>query len=273
MDWFRSITLGVGLVSSLSFAADTPAVRVKGSIDIRPTWVTQTGAMRTENELEAGAQLTPDVSITYVQDVLTNLYSPKDETSTGLKADLSVGFIRTRVNNLLKWDNDQFSLGYQSRVYFPTDRAAQNRQQILAARNYFTVSRKVSDSLKLTVSEIPIFFINNRAGVGDAANPIFENRVYLIADVQITEKLSLSFPLMFHQTRRANYSATAANNNDWSFWVWTNPELDYALTPNYTVGLSYYNDAESLMTTDMKKFQIGKGLESGVLQLVFYASL
>lgn len=254
-------------------AAEEPSLKVLGSVDFRPTWAFKTGEMRTESEAEAGVAFNKNLSLTYVQDINTNFYTPKNEEASGLGAKLSVGFIRTKVKNILTWDNDKFSLNYQSRLYLPVDEPTQKKEQILAARNYVYVSRKLSDSVKLSLYEIPIFFINNRAGVGKSANNVFENRVYLIADYQITEKLSLSVPLMFHQTRKANYSATAANNNDWTFWVWTNPELDYAITDNYTVGLSYYNDSESLMTSDMKKFQIGTGLESGVLQLVFYASL
>lgn len=273
MHWYRSVVLGIGLFSTLSMAADAPAVKVLGSIDMRPSWVTQTGAFRTENELEAGAQFTPDVSVTYVQDVLTNLYAPKEEKKLGLGPELSVGFLRTRVKNIAKFDSDRFSLSYQSRLYLPVDKGSQDRGQVLAARNYFILSRTFSDTFKLNLYEVPIFFVHGKSGVADAANPVFENRVYLEASVRFTDKLSLAFPLMFHQTRSANYKAEAPNNNGWTHWVWINPELDYAVTQNYTVGISYYNGAESLMSADLSKFQIGKGLESGVLQLVFYATL
>ena len=141
----------------------------------------------------------------------------------------------------------------------------------------FRSSKKVNDRLQFTLSEVAIPIVNNRSGIvsktGEAvANKIFENRVYLVTDIQLTEKLALSLPVMFHQSRTANFRSDASQNASWSFHVWTSPELDYAMSENLTLGVAYYNN-DSFFTPNLSKSQFGQALESGEFQFVLTASL
>lgn len=258
--------------SIVAFAAEEPSMKLIGELETRPTWDSLTGVFRTENSAEAGAVLSPKVSLSYLQAVLTNVYNPQAEADQGgLNAALDDGFIRTRVKDLLN-DGNGLSLSYQNRAYLPVNEGAQKAENLLVIRNYFTLSKKVSEVVTLSVSEIPILYINGKAGVDDKANNVFQNRIYLVADIQITEKLGFSFPLMFYQSRTANYADTAKNNNQWVHSAYIYPEFSYAVGANYNLGLAYYNST-SLIAGDLSGIQIGKGLENGAYQLVFGAKL
>ena len=245
-------------------------VSAMGMLDIRPGLVTKSGEMLTENAVELGAKFGKKYQLSYFQAFNSNLYS-RSETTTGVSPSIQPGYIRGKVNDI--WENaeNKLKLSYEQRVYLPVMESQGNTGMIFASRNYFKLSRPINEVVKLTLSEIPILFVNSKSGVGSGAtanaNNIFENRVYLITDIQITEKLTLSIPLMFHQTRKANYEG-AANSSSWTFHVWASPELDYSLTDNTTLGLAYYNNA-SLFSPDLAYTNFGPGLESGVVQLVF----
>lgn len=258
-------------LSVLANAAEQPVTTVLGTLETRPSWDSLTGVFRTENSIEAGARLSEKVTLTYLQAVNTNIYNPSlPDAQGGLGAKLDVGFIRTRVSGLYNNENG-LSLSFQNRAYLPVNEYAQTTGNVLTLRNYFNLTQKVSDVVTFTVSEIPIFFVNSKAGNGADANTVFENRVYLVADFQITEALSFSFPLMFHQTRKAGY-APSKNSDAWVHFVWIYPEFTYQIDPNYRVGVAYYNNA-NLVADDFSSLQIGKGLENGAYQLVFAASL
>lgn len=260
-------------------AAETSQqIKATGYIDIRPSWITKTGNFTSEDTIELGASLTKDTSITYMQGVLTNLYNPTEGASNiGLNPQLDAGAIKTKIKNIWKNDSQGLSLGYENRIYLPVDEASQSRGMITAVRNYLTLSKKVNDRVKLTVSEIVIPMFHNRAGTVSStgvasANKVFENRVYFITDIQLSEKLSLSVPLMFHQTRTADFRTDASNNASWSFHVWTSPELDYAVNDNLTLGLAYYTN-DSFFSPNLSISQFGQGFESGEFQFVLTASL
>ena len=253
-------------------------IQATGYIDLRPSWITKTGNFTTEDTVELGAKLTQDTSVTYMQGLLTNLYDPMSgDANGGLKPKLDAGALKVNVKNLWKDDSQGLSLGYENRTYLPVDEASQNRGMIASIRNYLKLSKKVNDRLQFTLSEIAIPIVNNRSGVvsktGEAvANKIFENRVYLVTDIQLTEKLALSLPVMFHQSRTANFRSDASQNASWSFHVWTSPELDYAMSENLTLGVAYYNN-DSFFTPNLSKSQFGQALESGEFQFVLTASL
>ncbi len=255
-----------------------PSIQATGYVDLRPSWVSQTGKFTTENTAELGAKLSSDISLSYMQGFSTNLYdSVSSKDKSGMKFAIDPGAVKTKVNNIWKNESQGLSLGYENRIYLPVDAASQERGLITSVRNYLKLSKIVSEQVKLTLSEIAIPMIHSRSGNVSSdgtvtANGIFENRVYLITDIQLTEKLSLSVPVMFHQTRTANFRSDAANNSSWSFSVWTNPELDYAVSDNLILGLAYYNN-DSFFTSNLSKTQFGKALEGGTFQFVLTASL
>lgn len=254
--------------------ASEPAITPMGMLDVRPGYLPKSGEFYSENAAELGAKIGKNAQLSYFQAFNSNLLS-RNEATTGVAPSMQPGYIRGKLNNI--WENaeNKLKLSYEQRLYLPVTEAQQNTGLIFASRNYFKLNRKINDTVSLTLSEIPIFFLNSRSGVGAGAtaraNNIFENRVYLIADFTLTEKLSLSIPLMFHQTRTGNYGE-AANANGWSHFVWTAPELDYQVAANTTLGVAYYNN-DSLMAADLSDTNISGALESGVVQLVFTQTL
>jgi hypothetical protein len=289
--WSGILSLGLWVVSAahaetqtspqtITAEASKPqsGIQATGYIDLRPSWITKSGNFTSEDTAELGAKLSADTSLTYMQGFNTNIYDPVSPTdNSGMRPQLDAGAIKTKVNNIWKNDVEGLSLAYENRIYIPVDEASQNRGLITSVRNYLKLSKSFSDNFKLTLNEIVIPMIHSRSGnissSGQAvANGVFENRVYLVTDVQLTSKLSLSVPVMFHQTRTANFRSDAANNAAWSFHVWTSPELDYAVNDNLTLGLSYYNN-DSFFTPNLSKAQFGQALESGEFQFVLTASL
>lgn len=285
--WSGVLMLCFWVVASKTFGkapnntieALTPkGIKATGYIDLRPSWITKSGNFTTEDTAELGVQLTKNTSLTYMQGFVTNLYNPiGSEMTSGLKPQLDSGAIKTKVDNIWKSDIDGLALSYENRVSLPVDQASQDRGMITIILNYIKLSKRVTDNLKFTLSEVVIPMIHKQSGVvsidGEAlANRVFENRVYFIADVQLTDKLSLSMPLMFHQSRTANFRSDASNNASWSFHVWISPELDYALNDHLTLGLAYYNN-DSFFTPNLSSAQFGQALESGEFQFVLIASL
>jgi hypothetical protein len=265
-------TVGAKTDQSLS------AIQATGYLDLRPSWITKTGGFTTENTLEIGAKLNADTSVAYMQGFVTNLYDPVNlAENRGMKFSLDAGAVRFQIKNIWKSEGNGLALSYENRIYLPVDLGSQSKGIITSIRNYLKLSKSVSDNIKVTLSDAVIPIINSRSGNSSSAgvftsNNIFENRVYLITDIQLTEKLSLSIPVMFHQTRAANYRSEASNNAAWSFLVWTSPELDYAVNDHLTLGLSYYNN-ESFFSSNLSKAQFRQAFESGEVQFVLTASL
>jgi len=264
----------VGLAEQLVAAASAPAEsKVIGVIDLRPSWTTKTGGFTTENVVEVGYQFSPIRTLSYAQDFYTNVFNPAD-IPAGTDFKLGDGFVRTRLSKLYDNSDLGLSLSYQNRLYFPTSLSSQNAGMIAKVRNYVTLKKSLSSRVSLSVSELPILHLYSRAGNvtadGPAANSVFENRVYAITDISITGDLSFSIPIMFHQTRSAKFEG-AANSETWSFFLWTYPEVTYAVTPNTSLGIAYYSG--NLVAADLSGVAIASGLEKGVVQLVFGATL
>ncbi len=255
---------------SARIKAVEPTVNLTGMLDIRPGYLSKTGEFYTENAAELGVKVGKNLSLTYLQAFNNNLYNPGEKT-TGAAPSMQVGYVRGRINGFWENTENRLKLSYEQRLYLPVMEAQQDLGLIAASRNYFKLSHKVNDSLSLSVFEIPVLFAHTKSGTGfgatASANNIFENRVYLIADIQFTQKISLSIPVMFHQTRKGDY-ADAKNSGTWSHFVWTNPELDYSITDKTIVGVSYYNN-DSFFASDYSDTNFGGALESGVFQLVF----
>lgn len=269
--WF--VFLGViATYAGSAVGADAPAGRVTGLLDFRPSYTSKTGELHTENTAAIGYQFNADRAIGYTQYVNSNLYNPQaSEEESGLQAKLDVGFVNGKFKNLWQSEAKDLAFSYEARLYTPTSQSAQDAGMITTNRNYLTLKKTFNETFSLSVVELPIFHLYSRSGANGKANPFFENRVYLIADINLTSKLSLSLPLMFHQTRYANFQDGAKNNNSWGYFVYVWPEVTYAIDDTYSVGVSYYSD--NLLTSDLAKFTLGDGLEQGVYQLVFTASL
>lgn len=247
--------------------------KIIAGIDVRPSFDPAPGVFRTENALELGYQFAPARSLSYVQFVTTNIHTPGEEL--GLNPSIDQGYLRGVVGKILTDESNGLSFGYSNRLYVPTASFDRDAGVISSFRNYFNLTKKFNDTVSVTLSEIPIFKLNARGGTGfgetGRANPVFENRVYLTTDIQITDKLSFSMPVMFHQTRFADYRIDAKNNASWKFFVWTYPEITYALTSGTSVGLAYYS--ANLIQADLSGLDMEKGLTNGTVQLAFTSYL
>lgn len=278
-----AFVLGFLLTSQLSHAEQTvvtapaPAAaesRIIGSVDLRPSMDLTGNVFRTEDSVELGYQFSPGRTMSYVQSIGTNLQNP-DPTVSGVNLSVDDGFLRTRLGKL--WESKELGLNfsYQSRVYLPVSSTSRDKSMIATFRNYLTLSKTISDAVTVTFSELPIFGVYSRPGSVNAAgvataNMAFENRFYLITDITLSDKLSLSLPLFFHQTKARNF-AGATNDGAWTFTVWTYPELTYAVTENTSLGLAYYSG--NMVAKDLSRVDVGEGLRNGTLQVVLGASL
>lgn len=264
------MSAGARAEENTTTASTTFTPSLTGGIDIRPSMTANTSDWNTENTIELGAKVSPTVAISYLQAINSNL-ADADGDAEGLGLYAHDGFLRVRASNLWVSADETWSLGFQLRQYAPTHAPKRDKGYITSGRHYFTLAKKLSNSVTLSGSVIPIYHIYSQPGIGTAANPAFENRFYLIADFDLGRGFSLSLPLMFHQSKARDYAAAGEGSGAWTFFAWTYPELLYAITPNYTVGLAYYSD--NLVAEDLSGFAISDGLSKGVIQATFQASL
>ncbi len=242
--------------------------KITGTIEARPTVsVKGPNDITTENTIGLGYKFNPNLELGAVQYFDTNV---KANTSNrqGVDGILQDGFIRAKFNNVYK--SESVTFGYEPRIYAPTRTAFRDAGGLTMVRNYLKLAYKASNSVTLTAMEIPILQFYNKAGVGTTANPAFENRVYLMADFDLGQGFAFSLPLFFHQTKLRTYSA-AANSGQWDFFVYTWPELTYAVTENVTVGVAYQSG--NLMTSSMGGFTFSDGLKKGAFQAIVGVTL
>ncbi len=262
--------------TSEAVVAGNSKTKFTANLELRPSVAPSTNAITGEDSIEAGVVFTPDVALTYAQGFATSINDTSVPASErGLSTKLDVGFLRTKVSNIVVDKKLGLSLSYQNRLYVPTRSVDQTAGFIFADRNYVSLKKTLTDSVSLTLSEVLIPMVYEASGRMSGSKPVahaaFENRVYLITDVKFTDKLSLSIPLMFHQTRYRDFNAAAENNDRWGYFVWTYPELQYALTDNFYLGAAYYSD--NLIKADLSGLALGQGLENGIVQLVLGASI
>jgi hypothetical protein len=204
----------------------------------------------------------PGRQITYVQ----TFYTAEPGQPNGVfKLTTSPGYLRSKVGNIAKMVGG-IDISYENRTYLPTWEYDRQRGQIATFRNYFKFNKDFSPKFSLTLMELPIFAIYSQAGVGASANPAFENRVYLVATWNISDKLAFYFPVMFHQTRYRQYDLDPKYGDGWGFFAWINPEIYYTVTPNFTVGAGYYSG--NLVKKDLSSLAMVDGLKNGVFQLI-----
>jgi hypothetical protein len=259
--------------------------KVTATFEVRPTWTIQQGTnpgggnslkgkVGTENQAELGYQFNRNTIVTYRQEVNTNIYDPNaGADASGLNPVAQDGFLRGRFENLVQTDTG-LSLGYEPRLYVPTDPAKRAAGMVGALRNYVKLKQNLSDTVDLSLYEVPILHLYNTAGdqTNNSANPTWENRMYLILDVAFLDgKLNFSLPLMLNTTRTRDFSVGALNNNA-TFWkLWAYPELTYDFTSTFTAGVAFYTD--NLIGDNFRWADFGKGIEKGAAQIILRASL
>lgn len=249
-----------------------------GVLDIRPSVLLEkvadpAGVKKSkafiENSVEGGYKFSTSVSASYVQDFNTTIADPSGKDSAVFLKD---GFFRAKFNDLYKDADSGLTLGFEPRFYTPTRAAARDAGMVTMVRNYFKLTRPITNAVSITLMEIPIFHVYTRSGSGASANPLFENRVYFITDVALMGgKLNLSLPILFHNTIHRSFAADAKLGGKWGHFLWVFPEVMYSLNNNVAVGVSYYSD--NLIDEKLGGFTIGSGLSKGVAQAVLRASL
>lgn len=245
---------------------------ITGTLDIRPSWGSKAGEVHTENWVDLGYK-SGNYHLIYEQDFNTNIYSPGKATS-GMDLTLIHGFIRAKANDVWVSPSKTYTLSLELRPFVPTYKVEREKGMITIVRAYAKFAAKVSDAVTLSAWEVPIAHVYDRAGnnVGGAlsANRVFENRVYLMADWNITDKWALNFPIWISNSKFRNYANNVGGN--WDNSLWTYPELDYAINNNYTLGLSWYNN-DSFFNSDFSDSNFKQAFEGGITQVVFRATL
>jgi len=259
--------------STASVAAPS-ASKALAAVDIRPSWTTQTGEFHSENSLMGGYQFTDKLSSTVVYNFNNNIQTPGQ--TLGLNLETVDFSLRFKASNLYQESNTGIAISYEQRMYLPLAEAARSKGMIAVSRNYLKASKSFGEIYKLTLMELPILHLYERAGSisqtgAAAANPVFENRVYLINDFQLTKAVSLSLPVFFHVTWYRDFQAGAKNNNGSSYFFYTYPEVTYAINDNLAVAAAYYSD--NLILGDLSNTDLSAGLEKGVFQVSLQASL
>ncbi len=245
--------------------------KIIGGIDLRPSYDLGTHQTRTETTLEAGYQFDPNLSVSYAQEVWNNINDKSGSQGFG-KGVAEKGFFRAKVKNIYNDKANGISFSYEPRVYMPTVETARDNGMITTVRNYLILSKSISDSVTLSFIENPMYHAYNRAGNTkggkDIANPLFENRVYLVADFALMDKkLAISVPIEMHNTRHRDYGTAAK----WSHFVGIYPEVTYAVHPNVALGMAYYS--ESLVKSNFSTTSIDTGYDQGVWQAIVKANL
>lgn len=254
--------------TSTAAVAAPSAAKLLGEVEVRPSWTVTPDEFHTENYAMLGYQFDKTKSLSYYQAFNTNLYDP-GTSAKGLGLYAFDGFLRGKVNKI--YESGGTSLNYEARAYAPTYSAKRDAGMITIIRNYAKLVMDFNKTFSLAVYEIPIVHVYSRSANLGKANPLFENRVYLIGTINFTDKLSLDLPVMFHQSKARGASGTA-NDGKWTFHVWTYPELTYSVSGNTAVGVAYYNDA-SLFAPDLSTSTFSDGFKSGVAQVFVRATL
>lgn len=245
-----------------------------GVAEIRPSWAPNGHTLTSEDYAELGYNVSPDIKLSYAQNFVRTLYSPSTKSSDVL-GSVDAGLLRARINNF--WVNTQegLSLSYEQRLYLPTAQRDRDQGMIAVSRNYIKFAKAISPDVSVILMDLPILAAYDRPGflrgTTPVANPIFQNRIYLLTSINFTKSLNLVLPIMFHQTRYRDFMPTARANDGWDFMVWTYPELTLTVNGNLTFGLAYYSD--SFVKPDLSGFTIGQGFENGIVQLVATAYL
>jgi hypothetical protein len=263
-------------IKTVAPAAQRRAGELLGELQFRPSVGYGTGQTKAENIAVLGVRLGPNSQIDYTQYFNGNLTDPSGRTAAGLVGQ--DGFLRTRFQRVWQNVKGDLVLDYENRLYLPTDPAKAARGLIAGLRNYLTLTKRFSSRFAVTVQEMPIFYAFSRAGtpntnpaINGTANAWFENRVYIVPTVDITNKIVFSFPIMLWASRTRDFASNVFNSNRWMMTAMIWPELTYAIAPRTWVGVSYYSD--NFVNAKQDGFDFASGLSKGVGQLLFRQTL
>jgi hypothetical protein len=280
----KPIPAGVGGTQRQESIATATAGRVIGEIQLRPSWGYGKNEFHTEDTLDLGYQFSPFTSVDYLQYLNTGLLEPNGIFPSGPPVVLQDGFLRGRFRRV--WENvaNDLNLDIETRVYVPTHPVKRDAGMIVGLRNILSLTKRFSRAFALTLQEMPVFYAYGRNGTAVfnqtkqdydyTSNPDFEDRLYLVASVDLASKWNLSFPLMFWATHFRSFNSAANHDGGWGFTLMVWPELTYQLAQNTSVGLSYYSG--NLIQEDLSAFNFGGangGLTRGVGQFVFRQTL
>jgi len=266
-----------------AFAADTKSPSDKfglfAQLDLRPSYLSNSGTWYQENGGELGFRAGAKTKLSYVQLFNNNIYDPSGK-ETGPGFLLKDGFVRGRFEKIVEVPESGFSFGYESRVYLPTDLDKSDRGLVTFVRNYFKLTEKFANTFSLGIWEVPIVHAYRQPGaaiqkVSDGslknyANPIFENRVYLIPEFAFANgKVILDLTIIHSATRYRDYQEGAELNDDWGHLLWIYPEITVEVSKGIRLGVAFESD--NLVSPDFVQstFQTGfeKGAVRGILQL------
>ncbi len=247
--------------------------KILGTVDLRPGYRSHAGQFLTENNVLLGYQFTSGYQVGYKQEFNTNLYHATP--AGGLDLYAYDGYLRVKSPDIWKDSSTGLSLSYEGRAYAPTYAKRRDAGMITAIRNGFKLKKGITQSLNVSIEEIPIVHLYSQpgsvTGKKSAANPAFENRIYFNVEYFPFERVKLLVPLQLSSTRYRSYFTNALNHDQWGHYLGIHPELTYALTPQVNVGLAYRS--ENLINSDFSNFNTALGFKTGVTQMILQASL
>lgn len=240
--------------------------RVVGKVTLQPSLtIGGTDYFVSENEVMLGYQFHPKSTLSYTQEI----HSMGSEGVRTQNGHFKYQYAPLWSNNL------GTSLTHQPRVYLPTASLKRDAGMIAAVRNYLILTQKLTESMSVSLYEVPILHVYSRAAsTAVKANPVAENRVYLGFNANLKNALSFELLIAELSTRTASVSG-AANSAAWTHLVAAYSEIMYSLSPRVAVGVNYEtaNNNTSLMTPGLGGFQIIDGLKDGIVRAVLSVSL
>lgn len=248
-------------------------------LELRPSWQTNSAEYFSENTIEGAYRFTQSFGLGYTQEFTNNIFSRTDAPENqGMNLATHEGYFIGKLDPILENAEKGISLTYEPRLILPTDSECRNAGMITSIRNDLNLTKKFGERVELNFSVIPILHAYSRAGnVGleaeegevdqGQANPVFENRFYLNPVVALGQTVKLSIPIKFHATRYRDFNSEAKLNNQWGYYLWVTPEVNWAVTSDYSIGVSYYTG--NLVQDNLSGFNFSEGFRSSVAQLIF----
>ena len=255
--------------------------KVVGMLDLRPSWMSSTNTYDTQNNVLAGYRIGNKMEFNVYQEFNTGIYNPAAGTQPSqMELSSGQGYAGTKFMNI--WSDARVapktSLTYNPRFYFPTRPADADRGMITQWRNYLVLNRKLSDTVSFTFMEIPILHAYSRPGTvfptgggKGVANPIVENRFYLITDFSFFKgKLNLSLPVFIHLALNRPFAPDPMGGKV-GYVIYTWPELVYNMHPNMQVGMAVFTD--NLVASDLSDVTWETGFRNttyqGIMRFTF----
>ncbi len=255
--------------SSTTTVAAPSESKFYGFLETRPTYARTTGQVDTENTVELGYQFNKNTKLTYTQFLITNLLPSGSSVGKGLNLRGDGGFVRMRVNDFYVSGDKTTRLSYQGRIYTPTDDSLSGTGMIGALYNSIGLAKDIGP-VTLTLWEAPTYWAYSKNGLDTAANPIFQNRVILVADWNITKDLLFSVPLIIDAYRNRVFAPSSLSDR-WEYKIFAWPELDYTINSVHSIGLAYRT--KNMIAPDGAATTLGNAFNNGVFQALWNVTL